>query len=114
MSFLLSCDIKADTGTAAFGTHGRVLLQNLEVDRLCRWKAVEKGRANAACHVFEETGRDGHLLADEFEDISVGNGGGEVVGGHGVGDVGSDAEVEYKKSPHDALLGEHTVVGEKS
>ena len=111
---LLSGDIEGDACGRAVGTHRWILLQELEVDGGGGGEAEEDGTADAACDVLEEAGGDGHLVLHEVEEVGIGDGAVEFIGGQRAGEVGLNGEVEDEICPHGALLREHAVEGKDS
>ena len=77
-------------------------------------KAGEEGVTDAASHVLEKSGGDGHFSLNDFKNVSVGDGSAEVVGRHRAAEVGFDVEVNDKISSHGTLLREHAVVSEEA
>lgn len=74
-------------------------------------EAVKEGTTDTACHMLQQTGRNGHLAFHEFKEVGIGDGAIEFIGGQGAREVCLNREVEDEISPHRALLREHAVEG---
>ncbi len=95
----------------AVGSHGRILLEQLQMDGRGGRVFCQDSVGNASSYVFEQLGRYRHFALDDSKEVGIGDCSVEVVVLEGMGEVSAHFEVDGEVGSYLSLLFHHAVIG---
>ena len=96
-------DLQSDTGGRHVGSHGRVLLHQLYLERFDEGEVVEETAGNASGHMLQQGRGYVHLFLYGLMDVGIADSAFEAVGEEGFVEADSGFKGDGELGTHEAL-----------